>query len=190
MKASDGVFQPVSLHPNPTSTELPMSLIGNIPNLPDLSKLFMTPLKGTSGDDTVHISKASGILGALGYYDVEVNGKHQLMSKSQLEHTDFQLGSGDDKIIVDSNVDADITAHGGSGDDTMIGGKGDDHFDGGSGDDKIYGRDGKDTLTGGSGDDYVDGGSGKDKLDGGSGNNTVKHDLADFLPLPPFFKLL
>jgi len=164
-----------------------MSLIGNIGIAIDSIK---TPVHGTSGDDNVHISKAGGLLGALGYYDVEINGKHQLMSKSQLEHTDFQLGSGDDKIVVDSNVTANITAHGGSGDDTMIGGSGNDNFDGGSGDDKIYGGAGKDTLKGGSGDDYLNGGAGKDTMDGGSGNNTVKHDLADFLPFPPFLKNL
>jgi Ca2+-binding RTX toxin-like protein len=161
-----------------------MSLLSSIGSIGNLGNLFMTPLKGTSGDDNVHISKAGGLLGALGFFDVEVNGKHQLMSKSELEHTDFQLGSGDDKLVVDSNVDANITAHGGSGDDTLIGGKGNDYLDGGSGDDKLYGGAGKDTLNGGSGDDYLDGGAGKDNNNGGSGNNNVKFDLADYLPLP------
>jgi len=163
-------------------------------------------IHGTSGDDNVHISRASGIAGALGLYDVNINGQHQLMTKEQLEHTTFDLGAGDDKLTVASNVDADITAKGGSGDDTMIGGKGDDNFDGGSGDDFLSGRDGRDylkggsgrdtllggnhrdVLVGGSGDDYLDGGAGVDKNNGGSGDNTVKFDFADYLgavsPLP------
>jgi Ca2+-binding RTX toxin-like protein len=158
-----------------------MSLLGNI------NGVFMNPLYGTSGDDNVHISKAGGIAGRLGYYDVNINGHHQIMSKFELEHTDFELGAGDDKLTVDANVDADITAHGGAGDDTLIGGGGKDYLDGGSGDDKIYGGAGDDTLLGGSGDDVLDGGPGKDRMDGGSGNNVIRHDLSDFLPLPSFF---
>ena len=160
------------------------SIIGNASNL------FMTPLHGTSGDDNVHISKAGGLAGLFGLYDVNVNGHHQLMSKSQLEHTDFQLGSGDDKLVVDSNVDANITAHGGSGDDTLIGGKGNDYLDGGSGADRIYGGDGRDTLIGGDGDDYLDGGAGKDAMYGGSGINSIRYDPADLVPTPAQFQAM
>jgi Ca2+-binding RTX toxin-like protein len=167
-----------------------MSLFGNIGSVISgggLSSLFPPPFtgKGTSGDDNVHISKANGIFGALGFYDVEMNGQHHLMTKEQLESTVFDLGSGDDRLTVDSNVDANITAKGGSGDDTMIGGKGNDNFDGGSGDDTLIGGAGNDKLKGGSGDDYVRGDAGHDSLDGGSGNNQVVHDWADFVfPLP------
>ena len=55
-----------------------------------LGDLFGPPIgQGTPGDDTVHISKAGGLLGAAGFYDVEVNGKHHLMTKQELESTDF-----------------------------------------------------------------------------------------------------
>jgi Ca2+-binding RTX toxin-like protein len=123
------------------------------------------------GNDNVHISKASGLAGALGYYDVNINGKHQLMTKSQLEHTTFNLGAGNDKLVVDSNVTADIHANGGAGNDLMVGGGGDDHLNGGSGNDAIYGRGGNDDLNGGSGNDWMSGGNGNDVLRGGSGND-------------------
>lgn len=135
---------------------------------------------GTSGDDIVHIY-VNPLLNA---YDVEVNGVVYVMSKEQLEATDFNLGAGDDRLIVDANVSANITAHGGSGDDTMIGGKGNDRFDGGSGDDTLLGGAGDDKLVGGSGNDTLVGGPGHDELNGGSGNNTLTNDFADWL-LPP-----
>src|SRR5512139_2977685 len=55
------------------------------------------------GDDTVHISKAEGLAGLLGLYKVEINGQTQYMTKQQLENTQFNLGRGNDKLIVDSN---------------------------------------------------------------------------------------
>lgn len=123
--------------------------------------------QGTSGDDNVHISKVGGLFGGAGLYDVEMNGQHRWVTKQELESTTFNLGSGDDKLIVDADVDANITANGGSGDDVMIGGKGHDNF------------------RGGSGDDYLKGGAGHDSLDGGSGDNTIVRDVADWgLPFP------
>ena len=133
-----------------------------------------------SGDDNVHISKAPGLLGALGLYEVNINGNVQFMTKQQLENTNFHLGAGNDTLVVDSNVTADIHADGGKGNDVMIGGSGDDRFDGGSGNDRLIGRDGNDTLKGGGGDDYLRGDRGRDNLDGGGGTNTVLGDIADF----------
>ena len=132
----------------------------------------------TSGDDVVHISMVRN--GDIKNYFVEINGELFTVSKEQLESTVFDLGGGDDKLIVDPNVDANITARGGSGDDVMIGGSGDDRFDGGSGDDRLIGRDGNDTLNGGAGDDYLRGDRGRDNLDGGAGTNTVLGDIVDF----------
>jgi Ca2+-binding RTX toxin-like protein len=124
-----------------------------------------------SGNDSVHISKASGLAGALGYYDVNINGQHQLMTKQQLEATNFNLGAGNDKLVVDSNVTASVHANGGSGNDLMIGGGGNDHLSGGSGNDAIYGRGGNDDISGGSGNDWLSGGNGNDVIRGGSGND-------------------
>ena len=143
--------------------------------------------QGTDGADTLHISNAhisdtlAGNTFAGSFYDVELNGRHKIMSKAELEATTFDLRGGDDRVIVDPDVVANITARGGSGDDIMTGGAGNDRLDGGSGDDRLFGGAGNDHLTGGSGDDYLDGGGGKDVATGGSGNNTIVPDLADFV---------
>jgi Ca2+-binding RTX toxin-like protein len=128
--------------------------------------------EGTEGDDKVHIRKASGFLGA-GLYDVEINGQHRFVTKEQLEATVFNLKGGNDTLIVDANVDANITALGGSGNDYMEGGAGDDLFDGGSGDNRLRGGAGNDRLIAGGGNDYLDGGAGNDVLDGGLGDNRL-----------------
>ena len=104
-------------------------------------------VNGTNGNDTVHIAKASGLAGLMGLYEVTVNGQTQLMTKAQLENTDFQLGEGNDVLVVDANVSADITAHGGGGNDVLVGGAGDDHLSGGRGNDIIAGRGGNDRLN-------------------------------------------
>jgi len=152
--------------------------------------------KGTDGADTLHISNAQ-IPDTLpgSFFDVELNGRHQIMSKAELEATTFDLRGGDDTLLVDPDVVANITARGGSGDDTMTGGAGNDRLDGGGGDDRIFGGAGNDRLTGGSGDDYLNGGAGKDILSGGSGDDTVDRDLADFVSSlatahPPFMSVL
>jgi Ca2+-binding RTX toxin-like protein len=128
---------------------------------------------GTNGDDNVHISKADGLLGALGLYEVNVNGQVQYMTKQELENTNFKLGGGDDTLVVDADVKADITADGGSGDDVMVGGGGDDKFKGGCGDDIMLGRGGNDCLDGGCGDDIIAGGKGRDHLKGGCGDDIL-----------------
>src|SRR5262245_30022462 len=130
-----------------------MSFFGNIKGVLDSIQF---PLYGTSNDDYVHVSKAhGGLAGLLGLYDVNVNGHHQLMTKYELEHTDFELGSGDDVFVADSDVDANLTVHGGSGDDRITGGGGRDYLDGGSGDDYLNGGPGADTYSPGSGDNTV-----------------------------------
>lgn len=128
---------------------------------------------GTSGDDYVHISKASGLAGLLGLYAVNVNGNVQFMTKQQLENTNFDLGAGNDVLLVDSNVKASVTAHGGSGNDVLIGGSGNDKLYGGSGSDVIAGRGGDDCINGGTGNDYLIGGSGNDRIRGGNGNDYI-----------------
>jgi len=125
------------------------------------------------GNDNVHISKADGLAGLLGLYEVNVNGQTQYMTKSQLENTNFNLGSGNDTLVVDSDVKADITANGGTGNDLMIGGGGDDHLKGGNGNDVIAGRGGNDHIEGGRGRDALFGGSGNDHVEGGRGNDYI-----------------
>jgi Ca2+-binding RTX toxin-like protein len=128
---------------------------------------------GTSGDDNVHISKAPGLLGALGLFEVNVNGNVSFMTKNQLEHTDFKLGAGNDTLVVDKNVNATIHAEGGSGNDVMIGGSGTNIFSGGSGDDVLVGGKGNNYFDGGRGDDLLIGGGGVNVMDGGRGDDTI-----------------
>ena len=45
------------------------------------------------GNDNVHISKADGLLGLLGYNKVDINGQVQYMTNEQLSHTQFNLGA-------------------------------------------------------------------------------------------------
>src|SRR6266850_2275815 len=115
------------------------------------------------GNDNVHISKAPGLLGALGLYEVDINGQKQYMTKQQLENTNFHLGAGNDTLVVDSNVTADIHADGGSGND------GNDYIDLGAGNDVGFGGRGNDVIRGGTGNDIELGGPGNDVLIGGPG---------------------
>ena len=135
--------------------------------------ISQSTIYGTPRADEVRISRASGLDGALGYYDVSINGVHRLMTKEQLESSTFELGAGDDYLWVDADVDVGITAHGGSGRDKLVGGMGNDRFDGGSDDDGLFGRGGDDRLKGGSGNDYLLGGKGVDWNDPGPGRHDV-----------------
>ena len=63
--------------------------------------MFIPPSNGPTntvntgcGDDNVHISKADGLAGLLGLYEVNINGQKQYMTKQQLENTQFNLGCG------------------------------------------------------------------------------------------------
>ena len=121
------------------------------------------------GDDQVHITKADGLAGLLGLYEVDVNGQKQYMTKQQLQNTTFDLGSGNDTLWVDADVNVGIRAEGGSGNDLMVGGSGHDRLNGGSGNDALFGRGGNDQLSGGAGHDLLAGGNGADVQVGGPG---------------------
>jgi Ca2+-binding RTX toxin-like protein len=157
--------------------------IGNaIPDVVHALSITNT-VHGTWGDDHVHISRGDGGLDAFGFYRVEINGRIYFMKKEVLEHTRFDLGPGNDTLLVDGDVDVSITADGGSGNDLLIGGCANDWLSGGIGNDWLCGGDGNDRLSGGSGDDYLDGGAGCDHYNAGSGSDAVEFDLADLLPL-------
>src|SRR2546430_14158565 len=80
------------------------------------------------GNDNVHISKATGLAGLFGMYDVNINGQHQLMTKQQLESTNFKLGGGIDTLAVDSNFTARVHADAGSGNATLTGSRAPDRL--------------------------------------------------------------
>ena len=124
------------------------------------------------GDDNVHISKADGLLGLLGYNKVDINGQVSYMTNEQLSHTQFNLGAGNDTLVVDKNVTADVHANGGSGDDVMVGGGGRSYFNGGSGEDLLVGRAGVNHMDGGRGDDTFLNLGGVNVDNGGRGDDT------------------
>ncbi|MEL7266705.1 MAG: calcium-binding protein, partial [Planctomycetota bacterium] len=110
-------------------------------------------------------------------------------------------GDGNDSITIQEGVQADVTLHGGSGDDKITvgtagiatiygedgndilvgsdqadfiyGGSGDDYIDGRAGDDMIQGDAGNDKVFGGVGNDSIQGGIGDDNLDGGIGDDYI-----------------
>jgi Ca2+-binding RTX toxin-like protein len=145
-------------------------------------------IKGTKGNDNIHISKADGLAGKLELYEINVNGEKRFVTKAQLENTKFKTGMGNDRVVVDKNVKTGVNVEGGSGDDVIIGGSGNDRLSGGKGKDVILGRggndvlkgdEGKDYVSGGKGHDLIDGGKGADKTIGGPGFDHVKFDWAD-----------
>jgi Ca2+-binding RTX toxin-like protein len=89
------------------------------------------------------------------------------------------LLDGDDRLIVDAPVPANVLGYGGA--DTIVGGSGDDELLGMDGGDVIQGRGGNDrmlevdgernVLDGGAGSDALTGGAGPDELLGGPGDD-------------------
>jgi Ca2+-binding RTX toxin-like protein len=156
------------LHRPDLSTLTVRSFIMSLPPVTIGNNVYTGP-----GNDNVHISQAPGLLGALGLYEVNINGNVQYMTKQQLENTNFHLGAGNDTLVVDSNVKANIHADGGSGNDVLIGGNGNDVLSGGSGNDVIAGRGGNDRIDGGRGNDWLFGGNGNDVITGGPGNDHI-----------------
>ncbi len=93
------------------------------------------------------------------------------------------FGTGEDQLVVEKGVKADLVAFGGDGDDvitylgdgtaTIDGGPGDDVLTGGNGLSTLTGDDGNDVLYAGAGNSVLDGGNGDDTLYGGDGNDTL-----------------
>jgi Ca2+-binding RTX toxin-like protein len=131
-------------------------------------------IKGTSGDDNIHVSKATGLVGKLGLIEVDVNGSKQYLTPEQAKRLSILAGAGNDTVVIDSNVKQGITVDGGSGNDVIIGGAGDDKLSGGTGNDVIAGRGGNDIISGGRGNDFLMGGTGNDVIDGGSGKDSIR----------------
>ena len=128
---------------------------------------------------------------------------HRADGYSDKQKKKLDLNDGDDKIKIQTGMNARqilvtgygvtqtfdgidlVTIDGGAGNDeitvdsavtigiAMRGGDGDDKLTGGSGNDTIDGGTGKDLIKGGSGDDRITGGTGTDTLYGELGNDTI-----------------
>lgn len=127
---------------------------------------FRTVVKGTSADDTIHVT-----YNADGSADVDVNGKNTHYSADDARNMRIDGGAGNDTITVEDHrvgfICADgpgssLTVDGGSGDDTIVY-ENDTRFGGG----------GSVDLNGGSGDDNISGDLKGVSVDGGTGRDTV-----------------
>ena len=135
-------------------------MVGPLSSMPVMDPV---PGKLTDADDEVHIRKTGS-----DEYAVTINGETHYYSAAELKalmkEGYLNLGGGNDTLEVDENVDIDIIAHGGEGDDTLIGGSGNDRLWGQGGNDRIEGRGGDDVLGGWLGDrDVLIGGDGRDR---------------------------
>jgi len=127
---------------------------------------------GNSGADTVTfgtvVTNGSVQLG-YGHDTVILADGNNLLSVNGVQT--IWGGTGNDTIT--STGFADITMHGGAGNDVLSGNDWDDTLYGDDGDDILKGNDGEDRLYGGAGNDTLYGGSDEDVLSGGDGNDTL-----------------
>lgn len=82
---------------------------------------------------------------------------------------EVNVGGGNDKVVLTSDIPVPATLRGGPGDDKLVGGGASDKLVGGGGNDFLSGRRGDDWLMGGPGNDHLLGGPGNDQLKGGPG---------------------
>ena len=125
-------------------------------------------VNGTSGNDTMNVAAANGILTAT------VNG--QSLSFGSAAVTDVWMHglAGNDAIT--NATSYGMYMYGDDGNDTLAGGTGNDSIDGGAGNDSITGGDGNDLLIGGAGDDILTGGPGVDAITANAGANEIFAD--------------
>ncbi len=149
-----------------------------------------TGYEGTDEQFTIRPGDAAGTV------IVAAFGHEKMFSNVHMITGD--AGDGNDSIIVEKGVTADVELDGGPGDDTLTyqgtgkatlrggagrdvlsGGSGDDWIEGNEDDDAIDGGAGDDTLFGGAGNDALTGGDGKDALSGEDGNDTLDGGAGD-----------
>ncbi|MBV5304948.1 MAG: hypothetical protein JZU70_12255, partial [Chlorobium sp.] len=137
-----------------------------------------------------NIAAENVMIDAYGSGGISVHSMGTRMDFNGVNHivvTDF--GSGNDSLIVDSGVTADLVARGGDGNDTIsylgsgtaliYGDAGNDGLSGGKGASTLYGGTGDDTLNGGEGIALLYGGTGNDALYGDNENDTLQGELGD-----------
>jgi len=86
-------------------------------------------------------------------------------------------GAGDDLIVVNSSIPADVGGE--DGNDVVYGSFADDRLDGGNGNDQLQGRRGNDVLLGGPGNDMLGGDDGNDNVSGGDDTDILMDDAGN-----------
>ncbi|MBD1867253.1 hypothetical protein H6F95_08060 [Cyanobacteria bacterium FACHB-471] len=155
----------------------------------NLLRLNMGPNAADRGADTPFLDEVNEVfevqagaepgqvfVGAFGYvqpYPTNSPGVDKIIADG---------GTGDDVIIIQSGVTAEVDLSGGEGNDVLLAGDGAATLRGGAGNDGLTGGISNDQIFGEDGDDALKGSAGNDNLDGGTGNDIVAGDAgADIL---------
>jgi Ca2+-binding RTX toxin-like protein len=145
----------------------------------------LPPLDGGVGEDNPVVGTVNGTVGndvllVTGTGDdvqVVLNGVAQALPAS-LDELQIDLGSGDDKLVVEATVTVRILATGSGGKDTLQGGGAGDELSGANGKDRVLGGPGDDYLLGGAANDYLNGQGGNDTCSGAGGKDRIYGGLA------------
>ncbi|HEX8914414.1 MAG TPA: hypothetical protein VF796_18850 [Humisphaera sp.] len=104
---------------------------------------------GTTGNDTITITSASGKLTA------KVNAETRSFTLTAVKKIVVNAGKGNDTVNIAASVTKPAVINGSDGNDKLTGGGGSDVINGGAGNDTETGGGGKDTFNGGTGTDTV-----------------------------------
>jgi Ca2+-binding RTX toxin-like protein len=104
---------------------------------------------------------------------VTIGGNTTGFAAGDVDEIEVVLGSGQDVVVIGSNITVPVAIDGGDGNDFLAGGGGPSTLIGGNGHDILWGAAGDDILLGGSGNDDLFGGGGNDAIVGGTGNDIV-----------------
>ncbi|MGB7159480.1 MAG: FG-GAP-like repeat-containing protein [Tepidisphaeraceae bacterium] len=109
--------------------------------------------------------------------DVRPAGGNDVVTLGPNIRTTFvDAGTGNDRVLADAALTANVAVTGAGGNDTIVGGGGNDELSGANGKDRILGQGGNDYLLGGASNDYLLGGAGNDICSGAGGKDRVLGD--------------
>jgi len=182
---------------NTSQLSVDMNGVVNNFNVSAINSIFVF---GRTGDDTIEVSNANGVvpfacyLGGGADKDKIVGGNFDDTLRGGDDNDELTGGRGNDSLIGD---DANDVLNGGAGDDYLFGGAGNDilsgnggndflkggsdndRLSGGAGDDELWGNEGNDSLLGDDGNDFLVGGTDDDDLDGGAGTDSLYGQLGN-----------
>ena len=147
-------------------------------------------IKGTKNNDTVKVSQNRD-----GSLLVNFNGEDLRYSPNEAEGLYFDLGEGNNILMIDDDISYNFNIRVGNGDnnikaasgnDIIIAGNGNNNINAGAGNDKVFvgikknglsslisPSKGNNIIYGGPGNDYLQGGPGDDMISGGDGDDII-----------------
>lgn len=160
-----------------SGTDLTMDLGQLITDEIEVSVTILGVADGQNPTDTSSTAELISVDSDLLYQDQRLSLNLDSYEIALIEINGPTYTAAFNSFVADSNVDADRTLQGSSGNDSLYGGDGHDTLLGGDGDDFIFGgetdADVADVAYGGRGDDSIDGGYGNDELRGDDGADTI-----------------